>query len=172
MKTLVTMDFDGVVSPIDHDRDFTLEAGWTRYDFGMRVDIHETVSKFLHELKDRADNGFIDLIWNSSWDESTQGFSIRSQGAIPHFDHLRLSNGMTKDEALFLKLDEGSYERVVVLEDSSRMMRRVRKEMKLRTSVEALLIQPKLETGLRPHHMAKVLSFLDSALAGRDTTAL
>lgn len=172
MKTLVTVDFDGVVSPIDHDRDFTLEAGWTQYDFGMRVDIHETVSNFLHELKSRADNGFIDLIWNSSWDESTQKFSERSQAAIPHFDHIKLSNGLKKDEALLLKLDEASYERVVVLEDSSLMMRRLRKQMKDRPSIDTLFVQPELKIALRPHHMQKVLNFLDDELSSRQATAL
>jgi FMN phosphatase YigB (HAD superfamily) len=162
MKTLVTVDFDGVVSPIDHDRDFTKESGWTRYDFGMMVDIHETVSNFLQELKARADRGEIDLIWNSSWDESTQGFSVRTDGVIPHFDHIRLGIGLTKDDALFQKLDAESYDRVVVLEDSSRVMRRMRAEMKKRTEIEALFIQPKVEIGLRPSHIRKVLNFLDS----------
>lgn len=164
MKTLVTVDFDGVVSPIDHDRDFTKELGWTRYDFGMMVDIHETVIKFLQELKTRADRGEIDLLWNSSWDESTQGFSIRTEGAIPHFDHIRLSNGLSKDDALFQKLDHEDYDRVVILEDSSRIMRRARREMKNRESVEALFIQPKVEIGLRPTHIRQVLMFLDDAL--------
>lgn len=161
MKTLVTVDFDGVVSPINHDRDFTLEAGWIRYDFGMLVDIHESVLKFLQELKSLADRGFIDLLWNSSWNESTQSFYIRSDNAIPHFDHLKLENGVTKDDALFQKIDEAGYERVIVLEDSSLAMRRIRKEMKLRENVDALLIQPKVELGLQSSHIKKVLNFLD-----------
>lgn len=172
MRTLVTVDFDGVVSPIDKGRDFTLEAGWNQYNFGFQVDIHETVSNFLHELKERAERGEIDLVWNSSWDESTQGFSVRSSNAIPHFDHLRLVSGVVKEDALFKKLDQGFYDRVVVLEDSSRVMRSLRRLMKERTAVDALFIQPQVKIGLRPQHMQKVLNFLDSDVAPRQATAL
>lgn len=172
MKTLVTLDFDGVVSPIDNARDFEPSLGWIEFDFGMMCDIHKTVLEFLKELKDRADNGFIDLVWASSWNESTQVFGFKSQGLVPELPHLPLYPGTTKDEEIFKKLDKGSYDRVVILEDSSLVMRRIRKEMKIRTSVDALFIQPDVKLGLRPNHMKKVLNFLDSAPAGSDTTAL
>jgi FMN phosphatase YigB (HAD superfamily) len=170
-KTLVTLDFDGVVSPIDHDRDFTLEAGWTQFNFGMMCDIHETVLTFLQELHQRDQRGEIDLVWASSWNDSTQIFGFKSDGAVPTLPHLDLGGATTKDEAILAKVEEGDYDRLLILEDSTRVMRRLRRLIKSKESLDALLIMPDVKIGLRPNHIRKALNFLDMGHNRPEATA-
>lgn len=160
-KTLVTLDFDGVVSPIDNEVDFDPNLGWIEFDFGMICDIHKTVLEFLKELHKRDQTGQIDLVWASSWNDSTQVFGFKSQGMVPEFPHLDLSVGNTKDTAIFAKVDAGNYDRLLTLEDSGLVMRRLRAEAKKRESLETLFIKPDVKLGLRPQHIRKALNFLD-----------
>lgn len=162
-KTLVTLDFDGVVSPINHEVDFDPKQGWIEFDFGMICDIHKSVLEFLKELYKRDQAGEIDLVWASSWNESTQVFSFKSQGMIPELPHLDLSPGNTKDTAIYAKVDAGGYDRLLTLEDSSLVMRRMRAEAKKRSELDSLFIKPDVKLGLRPQHFLKALDFLNAA---------
>lgn len=157
-KTLVTLDFDGVVSPIDHDRDFTLERDWKQFKLGLYVDIHKNVLCFLRELRLLDLNGEITLAWASTWLASTEDFAEKTEAEIPSIPWIPLNEG--KAEAIIAKVESGGFERVVVMEDSSKVVAKLRAWGKLNPQIELLLIQPKLKVGLTNSQMLKVQEFL------------
>lgn len=158
-KTLVTIDFDGVVSPIDKSRDFTLTLGWRQVNFGFTCDIHESIIKFLQDLSNLEKNAPLDITWASTWNAATEHFASDSNGLIPDFPWIDVSAG--KAEAIFQKVKEGNYTRLVALEDSIKVITKLKKLMKTLPEVEAIYIRPQLTVGLTNTHISKVMEFLE-----------
>lgn len=157
-KTLVTLDFDGAVSPIDHSRKFLEEDGWSTFGFGFRCDVHNTVLEFLSYLKLLTETGPVEVVWASTWNASTEDFESRSEGRIPGFPWIDVSVG--KGEAIAAKVAEGEFERVVVLEDQQKSLNAIKKSLKTVHPVESLLVRPKVTLGITPAHIKTVKTFL------------
>lgn len=159
-KTLVTLDFDGTVSPIDHTRKFLAEDGWKTLNFGFRCDVHETVLDLLINLKKLSVTEEIEIVWVSTWEASTEDFESKSGGLVPHFPWIDVSKG--KDEAIREKVRDGQFARVVVLEDQTKVMNSIKKALRSIPNVDSLLVKPKVTAGITASHIKTVQAFLNS----------
>lgn len=105
-KVLVTLDFDGVVSPIDHDRDFRSEAEFSIFRLGgFSCAISDQVLSLIGYLKELSESHPEELAlrWATSWESLTEHFEKSTDGVIPSFGYLPLLETKARaiaDEAL------------------------------------------------------------------------
>lgn len=171
-KVLITLDFDGVISPIDHDRNFVKSEGFDRFKIGgfdcaIAFDTIEAIQK----LKDLAASNpeLIEVIWGSSWEDLTQDFPSESGGAIPEMGYLTLN--LSKSAAISDYALHTNAETVIVLEDSERVQEQLAEIWKKPDfdGRELVSVQPQLEIGLTAEHFQLVWETIQNA-AGNDLT--
>lgn len=117
-KVLATLDFDGVVSPIDHDRDFEADSDFEVFQIGgFRCAISKRTIEFLQELKDltEAKPERVATSWASSWEQLTEYFSKDSGGALPEFGYITVD--FDKARAIADRTLEEDASLVLVFED-------------------------------------------------------
>ena len=158
-KTLVSIDFDGTVSPIDQSRDFTESKDWNYYRLGFSCAIHDSVIELLQDLKAIEPEGNIVSVWGSTWHDSTEDFPRNSNGAIPEFPWLNV--GANKAEVIIAKAVSEGFERVVIVEDSPAVIRKIKKLALTNTEVEIMTFKPKLELGLTEKMIAQIRDVLE-----------
>lgn len=158
-KTLVTLDFDGTVSPIDHSRKYLEEDGWSTFKFGLQCSIHETVLEFMTYLKSLTETGLVEVVWSSTWNESTEIFESRSNGRVPSFPWIDVTAG--KSESIAEKLQSGSFDRLVTIEDQQKSINSIKKSLLNFPKVETLILKPKVTVGITTSHINAVKAFLE-----------
>jgi len=165
-KVLATIDFDGVVSPIDHDRDFDADPDFDVLRIGgFRCAISKQVQDFLWKLRGLADADpeLLSVSWASSWQELTGYFAKDSEGLLPHFDYLDIGDGKARaiaDEAI--RQDANL---VLVFEDYESVhddLREIqRRDMRLNGRF-FIPLRPELETGLQFAQIVEAKSLIAS----------
>jgi len=163
-KVLVTLDFDGVVSPIDHDRDFETDDSFETFKLGMfNCSISKTTLEFVRYLKELSDHypERIVLRWATSWVESTKSFEERSGGAIPDFPYLPIPESKARSVADEVIAQDASI--ALVFEDSFMAQERLLTlwEEDPRLAERTLIpFEPKLEEGILPSHILAAKSII------------
>lgn len=148
-KTLVLLDFDGVVSPIRKDK-FSFDKSFKVFRLGgFTCHVHEKVIEFLNTLKD-ANN--VEVKWCTSWVDITESFHGETQGIIPNFPYLSISKG--KHIAVQNELKVSTASTVIAVDDYTTVVSKYRKIKDSRL----LVIKPDIETGLTTYQMNKILS--------------
>lgn len=166
-KVLITLDFDGVVSPIDHDRRFLKGEGFNRFKIGgFDCAIAFDTLKAIQKLKDLAASNreLIEVIWGSSWEDLTQDFPSESGGALPEMGYLTLN--LSKAEAISDYALHTNAETVIVLEDSERVQEQLAEIWKKSdfTGRELVSVQPQLGIGLTSDHFQLVWETIQNAV--------
>jgi len=166
-RILTTIDFDGVVSPIDHDRDFKADPDFDVFRIGgFQCAISEGVQDFLWELRGLSDSQpeLLSAVWVSSWQDLTGYFAKDSEGKIPHFDYLNIGDGKARaiaDEAI-----RQDAELILVLEDYESVHEDLRKlqrrDMRL-SGRHFVALRPELATGLQFAHIVAARSLIAAA---------
>jgi len=171
MSVLVTLDFDGVVSPYDPCE--PAGADWRQFRIGgFDVRIRVQVLDFLHWL----DASPTVVAWTSSWDALTQGFSADTSGRIPEFPFLPLrsgrrakrdaieaaANGMPWDYPPGALPRVGPFDLVIVADDH----RRVGASVKRRLGVRAVTVTPRDHVGLTNRQVATIRRLISSGTMG------
>lgn len=113
MRKLLTLDFDGVISPFD------LQRGneWRTYSLdGSEVSIRKDVITFLQSLRKYSHN--VDVCWLTSWNESTLSFEKDSQGDIPRFSYVHTKSGKTQALEKIAK----KYDRILAVDDELKVI--------------------------------------------------
>lgn len=93
-KVLVTLDFDGVVSPIDKSRplsDFERDEDFEVYPLGgFDCAIRKATKGFLWELRilSEEEPERFTVAWASSWNEMTLSFASSSRHELPEFGYV------------------------------------------------------------------------------------
>lgn len=161
-QILVTIDFDGCVSPIDRSKDFAHEEGFSVMKLaGFPCAVRDEVINFLNTLStmDKAQP-----LWASSWEENLSVIHKDSNGRIPDLPWLEV--GSSKKESVFHQTVNEGYRKVVIIEDSSQVNRKLRKLFKEWNAnnppIDYLILQPKLEEGLTNTHIKKILKFIEN----------
>lgn len=159
-KVLVTLDFDGVISPIDHDRDFSIDPGFELFRLGaFSCAISKSTISALRQLKLLSERYPDQLVvrWATSWVDLTERFEALTEGAVPSFPWLPVS-GSSKAQAIVEEALELEPSLVLVFEDSGSALRELRKRWK-RTNdlgnVELATFEPKLTEGLTKSSMGR-----------------
>lgn len=167
-KVLVTLDFDGVVSPIDHGRDFEADDSFETFKLGIfNCSISGEVLDFVRYLKDLSDtypDHFV-LRWATSWVEMTENFEEKSGGAIPDFPYLPIpeskahsiaEEAIAQDASLVLVFEDG----IIAHEDLQGLW----KEDSRLAGRSLIPFQPKLEDGIRPSDILAARSLIAAEL--------
>ena len=164
-KVLVTLDFDGVVSPIDHSRDFQGEEEYEFevYNFGFLCAVSTEVREFLQELKElsEAHPDQIVVRWASSWNEMTERFEAKSGGAIPGFSYIDTSKSKAKAIAAEALAVDASV--VLVFEDSEIVHEELQELWKSKSKLSNrffLPIMPELKSGILYSHILAAKSVI------------
>jgi len=166
-KILATIDFDGVVSPIDHNRDFKADPDFDVLRIGgFQCAISKGVQSFLWELRGLADADpeLISVSWASSWQDLTGYFAKDSEGGLPHFDYLNIGDGKARaiaDEAIRQDADL-----IIVFEDYESVHEDLRelqrRDMRL-SGRHFVSLRPELATGLQFAQIVAAKSLIASA---------
>lgn len=166
-KILATIDFDGVVSPIDHDRDFNGDPDFDVLRIGgFQCAISKKVQDFLWELRGFADGQpeLLSAVWASSWQDLTGYFAKDSEGKLPHFDYLSIDSGKARaiaDEAIRQDADL-----ILVFEDYESVHEDLRelqrRDMRL-SGRHFIALRPELVTGLQFAQIVEAKSLIASA---------
>lgn len=120
-KALITLDFDGVISPIDNSYDFSSDKLFVEMKLGgFSCFIKQEVLTFMERL---SLNPNIKVMWASSWDDMTQFFNTDSGGSIPHLPYI-MTAGM-KAERILETASELDVEELHIFEDSAKVRNRV-----------------------------------------------
>lgn len=160
-KTLIALDFDGVVSPIDHDKEFLESEGWITFNFGLPCSIHTRVLEFLKVLEELSSSDAVDVYWASSWNKQIEGLSLDSGGQIPEFPWIPVHKG--KGDAIFETAKSGGCSRIITLDDHARVGNRVKLLAKEFPEIEVLAIAPKVRKGITDSHIKRVKDFLSGS---------
>lgn len=131
-KTLITLDVDDTISPIVKTvSELAENPEFVVFDFGYQVGIRKNVIEFLQRLAEVSSNsnGEVEVVWCSSWQDSTGVFHTRSGGQIPHFEFLELPFGVreSKSHAITEYVKNKGFERIIVCEDDRRVVRGLKK---------------------------------------------
>lgn len=166
-RILTTIDFDGVVSPIDHGRDFTADPDFDVIRIGgFQCAISKRVQDFLWELRGFTDGQpeLLTAVWASSWQDLTGYFAKDSEGKIPHLDYLNIGDGKARaiaDEAI-----RQDAELILVLEDYESVHEDLRelqrRDMRL-SGRHFVALRPELATGLQLSHILGARSLIAAA---------
>lgn len=167
-KILVTLDFDGVVSPIDPQRNFASDLDFELVRLGgFLCAISKATLSFLQELKaiQEATNGKLTVVWASSWEDLTQDFTRASEGAIPEFDFLELP--LSKADSILQAAITKEASLTIVVEDD----RFVHEELKAQWSRASkqgahrfISFNPSLRVGLQYSTIAAIRSLIVAEL--------
>lgn len=162
-NTLITMDFDGCVSPIDPNKDFTQEPGFSIITLGnFPCAIHEDTLSFINTVQ-RDES--IDVVWATSWEDGTEYFNKDSDGQIPSIPWIPVN--LTRKNSVFNYAVDNGYRKVVIIEDSIPATTRLRKLFKdwnaSNPEIGLLIVRPSLKVGLTKAHIKKILKFIDNS---------
>jgi len=158
METLVTIDFDGVVSPINKDFDFSADENFVIVRLGgFHCAIRKSTLNFLKRLSEASE---VTVIWGSSWNEETESFFKDSEGLIPQFEWINVQGG--KPEAILEHALENEFTRVVLIDDDSKVVSGLRRVFKKNSEIDFLAVKPSLHTGLLESHITKIQDFLSN----------
>lgn len=152
-KVLATLDFDGVVSPIDHGRDFEADGAFEIFRIGgFLCAISKETLEFLQTLSSLAGAHPDQLVvrWASSWDSLTEGFAPRTDHAIPEFGYI--PTDFDKAKAISEAAIEEDASVVLVFEDHRAVHQKLRNIWKRdeRFADRTLIsYQPKTTEGIR-----------------------
>lgn len=177
-RLLITIDFDGVVSPLPNnynppdgwvnvwDRKGESESFlWHDFTLGFRCFVREDVADFLWELVEWPD---VELVWLTSWDESTTRFNDLTNGLIPEFPFLpiwaeeRGGQRPSKVAALERKIREMRPTHVISIEDGQNTIRSYRKLLKNFEDVGFNAVKTESFIGLTFASMERVRKFLQA----------
>lgn len=167
-RVLLTLDFDGVVSPIDQSRDFDSDESFEVYRLGaFRCAISKQTPEFLQELKAIADSKPEDLslVWATSWESLTEYFSRDTQGALPELDHLKLN--LDKARAIADATLEADASLVLVFEDHRgvhQKLRNIWKKDERFADRHLISFRPKIEEGIQFSHILEAHGFIAAEL--------
>lgn len=152
-KVLATLDFDGVVSPIDHGRDFEADESFEVFRIGFfYCAISRETLEFLQTLGSLAE-AYPDQVavrWASSWDSLTEDFAPRTDFAIPQFDYIL--TGFDKSGAIAEAAIEVDASVVLVFEDHRGVhqeLRNIWKKDERFADRTLISYQPKTTEGIR-----------------------
>lgn len=148
MKTLVTLDFDGVISPLHPDMDADFRSFRLS---GFDVDVRQKVLDFLSWLSESD----ADVVWASSWDDLMDSFEEDSGGSIPSFPHLRIPNTASKPKAILDAVKSGAYTRVVVVEDDRDLAKTISDALP-----SSVVVIPKTTRGLSDREISYIKRYL------------
>ncbi len=156
-KVLVTLDFDGVVSPIDQSRDFEADETFEIFRIGFfYCAISREVLEFLGELN-RLSQEYPDRVavrWASSWDSLTESFASSTDFAIPEFRYI--TTDFDKAGAISKAAIEENASVVLVFEDHRGVHQRLRNIWKKDERFGGRTLfsyQPKLTEGIELSHI-------------------
>lgn len=160
-KVLLTLDFDGCISPIDRSKDFTTEPGFKVMKLaGFQCAVSDEVIGFLQTVN--AQKTLVPL-WASSWGENLSNIHEDSNKTIPLIPWLEVKP--SKEESILNYATVHSYRQLVIVEDSATVTARLRKILNNwnlnhpATSIEYLIIKPKLKEGLTKRHIKDIYQF-------------
>ena len=150
-KVLVTLDFDGVVSPIDHDRNFRADSDFEMFRIGgFQCAISKETLGTIQRLKkiSMEHPELLEVIWASSWVDLTETFHIETNDALPELGFLEIP--ASKAESISKHALATDARTVIVLEDGVIANRNLKKVWNGEEFIgrELILFKPKLETGL------------------------
>ena len=151
-KVLVTLDFDGVVSPIDHGRDFEADESFEVFRIGFfYCAISRETLEFLQTLSSLAEAhpDQVAVRWASSWDSLTEDFAPRTDFAIPQFDYIL--TGFDKAGAISKAAIEENASVVLVFEDHRgvhQKLRNIWKKDERFLGRTLISFRPKIEEGI------------------------
>lgn len=151
-KVLATLDFDGVVSPIDHGRDFEEDSSFEVFQIGgFRCAISKKTLEFISELKGIAEGEpeSLELLWATSWESLTEYFPRDTAGALPELSYLLVD--FDKARAIAEAAIEADASLVLVFEDHRGVHQKLRNIWKKdeRFADRTLIsFRPKLEEGI------------------------
>jgi len=171
-KVLVTLDFDGVVSPIDHDRDFEADDSFETFKLGMfNCSISKQTLEFVRYLKELSDHypEHIVLRWATSWVDMTESFEEKSGGAIPDFPFLPIPESKARSIVEEVIAQDASI--ALVFEDSFTAQERLLElwEEDPRLAERRLIpFEPKLEEGIRFSDIVSAKSIIAFELGKRN----
>lgn len=160
MKTLIALDFDGCVSPIDRNKDFTQDPEFTVLKLGgFMCAIRKETINFLNIIN-KIENATV--VWVSSWQENTEGLHQESKKSIPHFSWVKTSIG--KAEATINYAVSNEYQKIVFVEDnlkeSNKLKSLIKKWNLSNDTIDILAIRPKITVGLTSQHIQKIKNFI------------
>lgn len=125
-RILATIDFDGVVSPINHDYDFSADDSFVEYRLGgFDCFVRKSTVEFLNWLNTQSG---IDPVWATSWEDMTAHFAADTNNDFPHFRFLGLPSSKAEsilEEAIRVEADE-----VHIFEDHAKVINKVRSLMR------------------------------------------
>jgi len=158
-KLLVTLDFDGVISPIDKQRDFEAEEAWKVLKLGaFPCAIAEETLELLNELAEvNSKNPAIEVVWATSWEDLTEHFSEQSQGIIPDFRWI--STRPSKAESIYGEAQKLGADAILSCEDSGSVHRELSKLLNPRVKGDPttiIRVEPTTERGLEADHLATI----------------
>lgn len=174
-KVLVTLDFDGVVSPIDKSRshsDFEEDEDFEVYQLGgFPCAIRKDTKDFLWELRilSEEEPERFTVAWASSWNEMTLYFAPRSNHEIPEFGYVPTNFDKAKAIA-DLTLEEDAT-LALVFEDHRgvhQKLRNIWKKDERFADRKLISFKPKLEEGILFSHIAEAKSLIAAEL-GKDS---
>lgn len=180
-KVLFTIDFDGVVSPYDTNRNFKDDPDFVTLKIGsFQCPIAKRTLTLLQNLKTLEEiyPENIVVVWASSWADLTEYFHEDSDGLIPSFpwlNTLRLSTllQLPKSESIAEAAKLHKVNKVVTLEDSNEVHRSLRKIWEKDESlseVELVLFKTKLKEGLTESDIVGIQSIWQNELKDRGAT--
>lgn len=158
-KLLIALDFDGVISPIDKQRDFKAEEGWKVLRLGaFPCAIAEDTLELLNELADvNSNNPAIEVVWATSWEDLTEYFTKQSKGIVPDFRWI--STQPSKAKSIYDEAKKLGADAILSCEDSA-MVHGELSELLSPTAKEdpTTLIQVKTTTerGLEAENLATI----------------
>lgn len=151
-KTLITLDFDGVVSPIDHNKNFANDTEYTMIKLaGFDCAIRTKVLEFLKEI---SENETIDVVWVTTWDSLTKHFHEDSDGKIPDFPFLETRRNKAKTILEHIKKEK--YEKAYIFEDSPDVKKEFnKKQRELENKIDTYITfnKCKTEEGIKDSHI-------------------
>jgi hypothetical protein len=146
MSVLVTLDFDGVISPYEPCE--PAGAEWTPFRLGgFDLHIRREVLDFLQWLAASPATP----VWASSWGHITQAFATDTRGAIPDFPHLLIGHAASKTDAIMAAAND-AFGTVVVVDDD----RTVGASIRRRLGERAILVTPRDHYGLTDRQIATI----------------
>lgn len=167
-KTLITIDFDGCISPIDHSKDFTKEPGFKFMRLaGLHCAVSDEVIEFLKTVNTSQNTV---PLWASSWEENLNNIHEDSENEIPFIPWLPVNS--SKKLSIVNHVTENGYRKVVIIEDSTSVTTRLRKLLNNwnlnhpSETVEYLIIKPKLTEGLTKRHIEDIYKFVGISVSG------
>lgn len=156
METLIAIDFDGVISPIDRDYDFTTDSDFVIIRLGgFNCAIRKETLEFLQKISVIPN---LKVVWFSSWGEETECFVEDSDNRIPEFDWINVREG--KAEAVFNYAEANNFTKIVAVDDHMKVVSALKRISKNHEDIETLFIKPMTKKGITSLQIKKILKFI------------